>query len=109
MNPWLKNCEHIVKTLSQNINVVCFIYLSLKVSIQTFSLSKSLSPLEKTTTTTLLLFYFYGRTTMALLEKVSFDQKKKHADGVWKVENSAQLLFTYIQADTYYLDTTLDS
>jgi len=105
VNPWLKNCEHIVKTLSQNINVVCFIYLSLKVSIQTFSLSKSLSSLEKTTTT--LSYSFMVVQQWHYWKKWALTRKKKQADGVWKVENSAQLLFTYIQADTHDIWTQL--
>lgn len=78
------------------------LFISLKVSIQTFSLSKSLSPLKKLHYLTTLLL-FYGRTTMALLEKraLSFD-KKSHMAGAEKRENSLPaLLFTSydIQAD----------
>jgi len=71
------------------------LFISLKVSIQTFSLSKSLSPLKKLHYLTTLLL-FYGRTTMALLEKraLSFD-KKSHMAGAEKRENSLPaLLFT---------------
>lgn len=78
------------------------LFISLKVSIQTFSLSKSLSPLKKLHYLTTLLL-FYGRTTMALLEKraLSFD-KKSHMAGAEKRESSLPaLLFTSydIQAD----------
>jgi len=78
------------------------LFISLKVSIQTFSLSKSLSPLKKLHYLTTLLL-FYGRTTMALLEKRAcfFWQKIAHG-GAEKRENSLPaLLFTSydIQAD----------
>jgi len=72
-----------------------FKHLSQKVSL----LSKKLLLLLSLT-----LLWSYNNGTIG---KSELWPEKKQADGVWKVENSAQLLFTYIQADTHDIWTQL--
>lgn len=83
------------------------LFISLKVSIQTFSLSKSLSPLKKLHYLTTLLL-FYGRTTMALLEKRALFllTKKSHMAGAEKTWKITSLLFSLLHMTPIQADKT---
>jgi len=83
------------------------LFISLSKSVFKHSLSQKVSLLSKKLlllSLTLLFLWSYNNGTIG---KSELWPEKKQADGVWKVENSAQLLFTYIQADTHDIWTQL--
>jgi len=85
VNPWLKNCEHIVKTLSQNINVVCFIYpLSQSQYSNILSLKKSLFSRKNYYSLTLLFLWSYNNGTTG--KKWALTRKKNKRTGFEKLK-----------------------